>query len=422
MIMKQTILSLLFTLLPIASAYSVKIDGIYYNLNKSENTAEVTNSGNYNSYSGDVFIPSEVIYKDVTYRVTSIGDHAFESSTNLTSVVIPEGVTIIGEDAFQGCNGLISIRIPEGVISIGALSFCNCISLSSVSLPNSLTSIGSSAFRASGLTSVIIPDNVISIEYFTFMECDNLTSVTIGNSVKFIGASAFEDCPNLTSVTFGKGLTSIEGSAFKKCKSLTSLTIPEGVISIDRYAFYGCSELISLTIPQSVASLGEDIIRGCSNLTDIYCHAEDIPNTDDLVFYHAKKENITLHVPENSVNKYKVTSPWNLFKDIVALPKCATPTITNSDGKVRINCETEDAEFVYEVKVTAEEPDVPGEVSLSNTYIINVYAKKAGFSNSDVASAEIKLGESGGLKGDVTGNGVVDIEDVTAVIDIIMQK
>ena len=44
-----------------AFAYDCVVDGIYYNLNNEEMTAEVTyNDNSYNSYSGDIVIPSEI--------------------------------------------------------------------------------------------------------------------------------------------------------------------------------------------------------------------------------------------------------------------------------------------------------------------------------------------------------------------------
>ena len=85
--------------------YDVEKDGIYYNLNHTEMTAEVTfrDGLQLNSYSGDVIIPPTIKDGPYTYNVTSIGFWAFRRSSGLTSVVIPNSVTTIGNYAFYLC-------------------------------------------------------------------------------------------------------------------------------------------------------------------------------------------------------------------------------------------------------------------------------------------------------------------------------
>ena len=82
-------------------AYDVEIDGIYYNLDAENKTAEVTNGDD--RYTGDIVIPESIEDDGVTYSVTSIGDYAFRYCTSLTSITIPNGVKSIKVCAFEYC-------------------------------------------------------------------------------------------------------------------------------------------------------------------------------------------------------------------------------------------------------------------------------------------------------------------------------
>ena len=62
--------------------------------------------------------------------VTTIGDYAFFSCDNLTSVTIPNSVTTIGVGAFCKCKNLTSVTIPNSVTTIGDCAIDGCSKLS----------------------------------------------------------------------------------------------------------------------------------------------------------------------------------------------------------------------------------------------------------------------------------------------------
>ena len=126
----------------------------------------------------------------------------------------------------------------------------------------------------------------------------------------------------------------------------------------------------------------------------------------------------TLHVPTASVNAYKAAEPWKNFKSIVATQKCATPTISYANGKLTFDCETEDVEFVSEITSSDFNKHYGSEVSLTCTYLVSVYATKAGYEDSKVATMEISVEGGGGLKGDVNGDGEVGIGDIISITNI----
>ena len=197
----KTILSCVLSVAGITvSAYDCKVNGIYYKLNKDNQTASVTYysdivSDNRYGYFGSVNIPSSFTLNDIIYSVTSIDSYAFSGCRDIYSVSIPNSVTSIGGYAFSSCSNLTSVSIPNSMTSIDSYAFTSCSGLTSVSIPNSVTSIGSHAFSGcSGLTSVSIPNSVTSIGSYAFTSCSGLTSITIPNSVTSIGSYAFNGC------------------------------------------------------------------------------------------------------------------------------------------------------------------------------------------------------------------------------------
>ena len=443
---------------------------VRYSLDTETGLLSITGTGamtNYNpSYSTVPWDNKRSYIKTVKISdgVTSIGSSAFQYCYGLTSINIPNSVTSIGGSAFSSCSKLTSVTIPNSVTSIGENAFQYCSGLTSVTIGNSVTSIGNSAFYScSKLTSVhitdiaawcrisfynaysnplyyakhlfmdgkeitdlVIPNSVTSIGERAFSGCLGLTSVTIPNSVTSIGDFAFSGCSSVTSVTIPNSVTSIGMQAFNGCSGLTSVTIPNSVTSIGRQAFLYCSSLESVTIPKSVTSIGDYAFSGCSKLVDFYCHAEKVPSTESA-FESVDISNSTLHVPEASIESYKATEPWSGFGTIVALEgdpgveKCATPTISFANGKIVFGCETEGVEFVSEVTSSDIGKYVSGEIPVTSTYTVSVYATKSGYEDSDVATMEINVGGTTGKKGDVNEDGQVNGTDIQEVINIIVE-
>ena len=66
---------------------------------------------NSKSEARTVTIPKTVTINGVKYKVTSIGDDAFKSNVNLTTLTIGANVTSIGSKAFYKCKKLSTVKI-----------------------------------------------------------------------------------------------------------------------------------------------------------------------------------------------------------------------------------------------------------------------------------------------------------------------
>lgn len=261
---------------------------------------------------------------------------------------IPASVTNVAASAFACCAGLTSVTIPSSVVSIGAFAFEYCLGLISVAVPPSVTSIGNNVFEeCRNLTSVTIPSSVTSIGDEAFLNCLSLTSVTIFGGVQSLGARAFEYCSGLTSVTIPSSVTSIGERAFSNCAGLTaievspenamycsedgvlydkgkttlyvcpmgktgSFAIASSVSRIERSAFQDC-HLTSIMIPESVTSIGT-----CAFLctfSSMYSFNPVPPVAEEYCFYYSY-DDVTLYVPEGSVEEYRNAAEWKKFKNI----------------------------------------------------------------------------------------------------------
>ena len=247
--------------------------------------------------------------------------------SEITSIVIGDGVTSIGNNAFQYCSSLTGAAIPGSVTAIGSSVFYGCDALTDIyyggygidwlataghnDVPNgtavhfkddlygkgacgenvnwvmtadgTLTISGTGAMTDCGsfgdpapwkicrqyIKSAVIGSGVTSIGKYAFYCCEALTSVTIPDTVTVIGGGAFRGCSRLSGMTIPDTVTGIGSYAFYNCSSLPSVTIPDGVTTISESAFEGCSRLSSVTIPDSVTSIGKSAFRDCCKLTGL---------------------------------------------------------------------------------------------------------------------------------------------------------
>lgn len=415
--------------------------------------------------------------------VTTIGDEAFRGCSGLTSIIVESGNP--NYDSRNNCNAIIetatnkliagcmNTTIPNSVTSIGGYAFCDCSGLASVTIPNSVTSIGDNAFNGcNGLTSVTIGNSVTYIGHVAFSGCSGLTSVTIPNSVTYIGMLAFSGCSGLSSVTIPNSVTTIFSSAFIKCSGLAGIIvesgnpnydsrnncnaiietstntlitgcmntiIPNSVTSICIWAFYGCSGLTSVDIPNSVTSIGDYAFYDCSGLNDVFSFIDDptIVSMGDDVFFYLESNNYTertLHVPFGCVSAYQADTKWSqYFGSIVEIVPVLAEAIKLNVTTAGLN---EGATLQLMATVLPEDCDNKNVIWASNNPSVATVDSNGLVTTHGVGTATITAITADGsnlsttctvtllpvgIKGDVNGDSVIDIDDVTKLINYLLK-
>ena len=103
-------------------------------------------------------------------------------------------------------------------------------------------------------------------------------------------------------------------------------------------------------------------------------------------------------MPSSALSYYQTTYPWREFGTIKALEgtgtggetkKCEKPVISYANGELDFTCSTEGVEFASEIKCDDVKKFNTSKVYLSACYDISVTATKAGYDNSDVATATL---------------------------------
>lgn len=409
------------------------VNGIQYQWT-GPNTVSVTyKDENYNSYSGNIVIPASITHEGQTYQVTEIGENAFRFCDNLTGVTIPNSITRIGECAFQECSQLKTIVIPNSVEEIGNHAF-DYAGLTNVNLGNSIKTIGGNAFTGCQFTSLTLPEGLLSIGESAFTECSLMKSINLPGTLVSIGELAFDMCSSLSAITIPETVTYIGREAFEECHSLTSMKvqsgnrvydsrnncnaiietatstliagcktsiIPNTVKAIGDYAFALCEGIGQVSIPSSVESIGNDAFIGCSTLSSVTIGA-NVTSIGEYAF---------LDCEEITDVTCLATLPPTLFNmdcfsecvydnAILYVPKGSLENYIFAENWSRfLN--------IQELEVSNEKGDVNGDGEI-NIADVN-------------AIIDIILSGKSNYLGDVNKDGEVNIADVNAVIDIILR-
>lgn len=226
----------------------------------SEQTVEVlSNYYLHNTpYSGSIVIPQTVEHNGITYTVTALGEVAFESCTNVTSLTLPPTIRSIGSHCFYNCT-FTTLQLPDSLRRIDDRAFLYS-SISSLHLPACFEEYDECSFWARNLMSITVDEanpRYRSIDGWLYSK-DSTTlcivpsgetgTVAVPQFVQHLGKMAFGFCSHITSVSLPEGLVSIGDFAFNCCAAVDGIVVPSTVTHIGVNPFSYCPQMSNLSI------------------------------------------------------------------------------------------------------------------------------------------------------------------------------
>ena len=218
------------------------------------------------------------------------------NGSEITDLVIPEGVTSVSAHAFSSCKGLVSVSIPSSLVKLEGYGFSGCTGLKAVHIKD-LSAWCKIDFYRSNYGSI----NPLYEAHHLFLNGEEITNLVIPDDVSTINNCAFSYCEGLTSVETGNSLKDINWEAFEGCTNLKTLTLGSGIEHIGNRSFFGCNEL------KSVISHIEEPFD-INDYTFLYTDSE----THEIV----GRSPATLYVPAGTKAKYEAIEGWKKFKNI----------------------------------------------------------------------------------------------------------
>ena len=417
--------------------------------------------GNYafyycSGFTGSLFIPNSV---------TSIGSFAFYHCSGFTgSLTIGNSVTEIGIYAFQNCCGFTgSLTIPNSIAVIGHDAFAGCVGFTdSLTIPNSVNYIDGSAFAdCSGLTSVTIPNSVTHIYGNPFSGCSGLKTLTLtGNGSWSQWPLKGINISQIKTLNVGSGVTELGGLEFTPdvvnsyaeapptCAETTftnydaALHVPSSStvayitapywtnfgnivndvkekMSIDQTeANMTVSEKLQLKATATPSSMNNEIMWCSSNPTVAKVDENGLvtsvsPGECDIFAYLSSVPAVysSCHISSESEIALDVTKATITPNQILTL----TPNYDSTKTDITATSSDTDVAIARVVKI-----DGVKKVQVVGVALGTATITVAG-TNETYRPATCVVTVAAQRSGDVNGDGKVDVEDVNAAINIILE-
>lgn len=403
---------------------------------------------------GDWVFNTNPTIKSITFHsgLKKIGNSACANMW-LTSVTIPSPNIVLGQYLFNGCPNLTTVNLPEGLEILPKGTFMLCEGLRNITLPKTLKEIRSFAFSGTAISAINLPESLELVDSSAFQQAP-LTSIDLKN-VKVLGAQAFNNCANLASIK-GEKVEEIGSAAFYGCTKLTQSFMPAALKTLVGSTFYRCSGITSAVVPAHLETVGRNPWVMCTNLKkfDIVDDAEHFAVLDSCLYYTENgqpyrftamppaRENMIVHLRPGTKamgdQAFRLTGVTEIYA-----PEGLTTVETNTClscaqlKKVELPTTVETIESqafggctaLNHIQILAAVPPTLTGNEFATYETATLYVPKGSVQAYRTAPVWQQFQNivgvdvpSPGIKGDVNGDGKVDVEDLNLLINDLLDS